>query len=66
MSQKTRKEHEQEITYRLARLTDAVRSEESAKELRRKAIGCDVSAEACALAEKRLEQDLLPMGEGWK
>ena len=36
----------------------------AAKELRRKAIGCDVSAEACALAEKRLAQDLLPMGEG--
>lgn len=34
----------------------------AAKELRRKAIGCDVSAEACALAEKRLAQDLLPMG----
>ena len=38
----------------------------AAKELRRKAIGCDVSDEACALAEKRLAQDLLPMGEGWK
>ena len=36
----------------------------AAKELRRKAIGCDVSEEACALAEKRLAQDLLPMGEG--
>lgn len=35
----------------------------AAKELRRKAIGCDVSADACALAEKRLAQDLLPMGE---
>ena len=35
----------------------------AAKELRRKAIGCDVSAEACALAEKRLAQDLLPMGD---
>ena len=34
MSKKTRKEHEQEITYRLARLTDAVRSEESAKQSR--------------------------------
>ena len=36
----------------------------AAKELRRKAIGCDLSDEACALAEKRLAQDLLPMGEG--
>ena len=34
----------------------------AAKELRRKAIGCDVSEEACALAEKRLAQDLLPTG----
>lgn len=25
---------------------------------------CDVSDEACALAEKRLAQDLLPIGEG--
>ena len=33
----------------------------AAKKLRRKAIGCDVSDEACALAEKRLAQDLLPM-----
>ena len=33
----------------------------AAKELHRKSIGCDVSAEACALAEKRLAQDLLPM-----
>lgn len=36
----------------------------AAKELGRKAVGCDVSEEACALAEKRLAQDLLPMGEG--
>ena len=34
----------------------------AAKELRRKAIGCDVSADACALAAKRLAQDLLPLG----
>jgi len=36
----------------------------AAKELHRKAIGCDVSAEACALAEKRLAQELLKIGEG--
>ena len=36
----------------------------AAKELRRKAIGCDVSDEACALAEKRLAQDLFTDGRG--
>ena len=36
----------------------------AAKELHRKAIGCDMSAEACVLAEKRLAQELLKIGEG--
>lgn len=35
----------------------------AAKELHRKLIGIEQSAEYCALAEKRLVQDLLPMGE---
>ena len=35
----------------------------AAKELHRKLSGIEQSAEYCALAEKRLVQDLLPMGE---
>ena len=49
MSQKTRKEHEQEITFRLARLTDAIRCEESAKTARHEAHEALVMAMAAAL-----------------
>jgi site-specific DNA-methyltransferase (adenine-specific) len=35
----------------------------AAKELHRKLIGVEQNADYCALAEKRLAQDLLPMGE---
>ena len=49
MSQKTRKEHEQEINYRLARYTDAIRCEEGAKNARHEAHEALVKAMTAAL-----------------
>ena len=50
MSQKkTRKEHEQEINYRLARYTDAIRCEEGAKTARHEAHEALVMAMTAAL-----------------
>jgi len=50
MSQKkTRKEHEQEINYRLARYADAIRCEEGAKTARHEAHEALVKAMTAAL-----------------
>lgn len=49
MSQKTRKEHEQEINFRLVRFTDTIRCEEAAKTARHEAHEALVMAMMAAL-----------------